>query len=293
MKKLFAILFSGVLLVLCTCCSSKPKPQAIKPVILVSISPYHTIVREIVGEYALVEPVVPPGFNSHTYEPSPSEFQKWENAIILFGIGDRFEQKVYQSIVKKNPGFIYVNLTSSLPGLIHDHDHHGHDHDHDDFSYDVHVWMDPIMMIEQAKIVTDRLSQIFPDHAKIWHDNLDTLTHRLLHLDQDIASTLSPFKNQSILVSHASLGYFCRRYDLLQLSLEVEGKDPLPQDVKKVLEQCKANPPRCAFIQPDQNNKGVLIVAQKLQIPVHTIYPNDPDYEKGLLSIANFIAGKS
>jgi zinc transport system substrate-binding protein len=265
-----------------------------KPIVLVSISPYDTIVKEIVGEYAEVKLVVPPGYNSHAFEPSPSEFSSWDRAQIFFGIGDRYEQKIYQTILKKNPGFLYVNLNASLPGLIKETDHHHHsDHDHndDDFSYDVHVWMDPIMMIEQAKIICDRLSQLFPSYAKNWKSNLGELTHRLLHLNQDIASILLPYKNDSLLVSHASLGYFCKRYLLVQLSLEVEGKDPLPQDVKKVLEQCKNKPPRCAFIQEGQNNKGVLIVAQKLEIPVHTLAPNAPDYEESLLSLAHMIAG--
>jgi zinc transport system substrate-binding protein len=36
-----------------------------------------------------------------------------------------------------------------------------------------------------------------------------------------------------VLVSHPAFGYFCKDYDLEQISIEVEGKEPRPKDVSE------------------------------------------------------------
>ena len=109
-------------------------------------------------------------------------------------------------------------------------------------------------------------------------DNRHKLIDQLIQTDADIHAQMLPFQGEYLLVSHPALGYFCQRYGLHQLSIEVNGKDPLPQDIGVLMRQLKDHPVPVVFIEPEYNNKGALLIANKLHLPVEEINPYSDDY---------------
>ncbi|MBI5274106.1 MAG: zinc ABC transporter substrate-binding protein [Chlamydiales bacterium] len=278
------------LLLLFTSCGSNA-PQ--KPIVLVSVSPYQTILKEIAGDTIDVFPIVPVGFNPHLFEPSPKDAMRCEHATLLFGIGEVFEHKLTKVISQENPSFVYVNLTQSLPYLIYEDHHHEHDSHSHDAAYDVHIWMDPVLMSIQVDTIEKCLSKAFPEHQRVYAQNAETLKNRLDRLNITLKEILAPYANTSVVLSHPSLAYFCKQYHLNQMTLEIEGKEPLPKELERILGQIESTSVRCVFVQAGFNNKGAAIVAEKLHLPIYTIDPNAPDYENNLQKIAKEIAGLS
>lgn len=262
--------FFLVLMCLFSLGCSGPKDENQKPKILVTIPPYADLVRTLVADGADIEIFVPPGANPHTYEPTPQQIKNFAHAKIWFRIGDPIEQKMAH--VLKNRVQI-VDLSTGVATL--DEPSHGHSHEN---GKDLHVWLDPTLTIEQVKVMTSVLIKEFPGMTDLILTNSANLIDELKELDLKIKGLLEPFRGDYLLVSHPALGYYCLRYGMQQLPIEIEGKDPLPQDITRLVSHLKAHPVPVVFIEPQYNNKGALMIAEELHIPSVTINPYDEDY---------------
>ena len=80
-------------------------------------------------------------------------------------------------------------------------------------------------------------------------------------------------KGRAILVSHPAFAYFCQDYALVQLSVEVEGKDPLPKDVTEILQKAKNYNIQSVLLEPQYSNKGAELIAQSMHLPTHMVDP--------------------
>ena len=75
----------------------------------------------------------------------------------------------------------------------------------------------------------------------------------------------------------------------MQLSVECEGKDPLPQDVSRILKRAKEAHVQSALVQTSYNNKGTELIAQKLEVPIYSIDPYSGDYLNNMRYLAQTI----
>jgi zinc transport system substrate-binding protein len=151
-----------------------------------------------------------------------------------------------------------------------------HAHAHEE--KDLHLWLNPTIVVEQVEEMRMVLTQQLPDLAETIAQNGMRLTAELRELDSSVSARLLPFQGCYLLVSHPALGYYCQRYGLHQLSIEVEGKDPLPQDIAHLMEELKGHPVPVVLIEPQYNRKGAVLIADKLHIPYEEINPYEEDY---------------
>ena len=250
-----------------------PEKKSLKPTVLVTVPPYAYFVQQIAGENVSIEIFVPPGANPHTYEPTPKQVEAFTKAKVWFRYGDPIEQKVLPFLKEK--GIKTIDLSAGLPLITsteHSCDHHLEE------GKDLHVWLDPLLALEQAKKILDEMSQLWPEHEKIFEQNYSELVQRLKALDQAIEKELKPFEGITLLLSHPALGYFCKRYGLHQLSVECEGKEPLPQQVALLMKEAQEKEVKVIFTLPQYNNKGATLIADKLQLPIYQIDPYASDY---------------
>ncbi|MDE7173340.1 MAG: metal ABC transporter substrate-binding protein, partial [Helicobacter sp.] len=159
-----------------------------KPIISVSIPPQAYFVRQIAGDSLDVHVVIPPNTDEHNFELKPQTMQTLEKSDVYFTIGLELEtillQKLQQyqkiRIIATNEGLMSPPDTHGAHENTHAHEHgHGHAHDADD----PHTWLDPIMVIEQARIIADSLGEIYPENAKMFQKNLADFTAKLTQLD--------------------------------------------------------------------------------------------------------------
>lgn len=255
-----------------------PEPSAD---VLVTTAPYATFTQRIAGDLVKKEILVPPGTNPHIYEPTPKQIQKILDVRIWFRLGESIEARVAEAMQERNPNLVEIDLTKGF-GLI----------DEGEEGLDRHLWLSPKLAIEQSKVMAQTLQDIYPEHKEKFQEGLDKLVNDLEILDQELTLQLAPIKGQAMLVSHPAFGYFCQEFGLQQLSVEVEGKDPLPQDISHMLEVAKKNTVRAVFILPEYNNKGAILIAEKLGLPVYEIDPYSENYFETMRTLGN-ILGKS
>lgn len=258
--------------------------QAETPTVLVSVAPYKLFVEKIAGDTVNVNLMVPAGASAHTYEPTPRQMITAGKAVAWFTIGESFEGRVIPALKSHHPDMAIVDLRQGVDMITADpltgccccHAN----------SQDLHIWLSPKQVQIQARTIALALSKLFPEHQARYQDGLNQLLQELTKLNQQISELLAPLKDRLILVSHPAYAYFCRDYNLQQLSIEFEGKDPTPLQLTNLLNQTRAAKIRKVFIQPQYNNKGARIFAKELGAEIVTLDPYSEHYFDSMLEIA-------
>lgn len=270
---------------LISCGGQKPAPGSNKkPILLVSIPPYQSLVQKIAGDTFEVVTVVPPNADPHTYEPTARQLSEIADGCIWFRIGEPFEKKLLPLLQKAES----MDLRNGL-SMIETNDNHHCGHEHGD-TRDRHIWLSPKMVAFQTAAIAANLGDHFPEQKEAFFERAVTLQKELIDLDLEIEARLHDTTVRSFLVSHPAFAYFCRDYGCQQLSIEQEGKEPRPKEVEQVFQAALATGAEVAIAIPQHNNKGAQLIAGKLKIPIRVIDPYAEDCMETMRKLANLIA---
>lgn len=256
--------------------------------VLVSLAPYKFFVEKIVDKTVDVHLMVPAGASAHTYEPTPKEMLAAGNADVWFTIGEPFEARASMALQSHHPSMALVDLRNGVDP-ISSHDHPGHSCSNPSCR-DSHVWMSPRQSKIQVSLIAETLAKLYPENKALYASNLQKFLDELDALDKEIAEMMKPLKQRVIMVSHPAYAYFCRDYNLKQLPIEFEGRDPTPQQLTKVIQEARKNKIRTIFIQPQYSNKGARLIADSIGAKVVTLDPYSEDYLHSMRQIARHFA---
>jgi zinc transport system substrate-binding protein len=276
-------------------CERKEKAKTEKPTILVSIPPYAYFVNKIAQDAVEVETLIPAGTNPHIYEATPKEVQRYQNAALWIYLGESFDKKAFNFFQAVRKSIQIIDITEGVNLLsISEEDEiiteHARCHHHHNEGKDLHIWLSPALAKLQAEKIAKALIELIPDKQEKFRLNLKTFLNELDDLDQQIANMLRPMKGKAILVSHPAFGYFCRDYHLVQLSIEIEGKEPLPQHITEILSKAKSYSIQTVLMEPQYSDKGAKLLAHSLGLPTHMVDPYAENFSENLLTIAKIIA---
>jgi zinc transport system substrate-binding protein len=284
MKQLHSLFYALCLFTLCLvtvgCSGVQKHPEPSKPLLLVSLPPYKTLVEQIAGDEFAVVAVVPLNADPHTYEPTSKQLSQLTKGKIWFRIGESFEAKLLPLLKARS-----VDLREGV-SMIEEGGCHCHGHS----TQDRHIWLSPNMLSVQAAAISAELSKQFPEKKEEFAQRLTLLQKSLSALDLQIAVKMQLTKERAFIVSHPAFAYFCRDYHCQQLSVEYEGKEPRPKEVEALLHSAIERETRIAISLPQHNNKGAQLIAGKLDIPIRMIDPYAADYAETMLKLASLIA---
>lgn len=230
------VIFNIILVVFMTGCQGNNSSSQTEHrlTIYTSVYPLQFLTESITGHTAHVHTIYPPGVDAHTYEPTLKEMTNIAKSdlLIYFGEGmESFSEKVAQSLVNQNIHLIEMGKHQHLFSSTSHHD------------IDPHIWLDPLRMIEMAKIIKQQLTQLSPEHEAEFKQNYDKLTDELTLLDEQFVNTLKNKTNKDIIVSHAAYEYWEERYGINQVpisgvtSTDEPSQKELVQIVKDIQER--------------------------------------------------------
>ena len=280
LKNLFCFILSGLLLQMLTFLPlhADPATASALPLVLVTVPPHQFFVQQIAGDTVQIQLLVPPGASSHTFEPSPKQMVMASHADLWFGIGEAFETKMIRALQSHKSPIKWVDLRQGV-ALISDTAGNVHAHvcNHPNCA-DLHIWLSPKQAKIQAQTIAKALSEQYPEHREEYQKRLAVFLENLDRLDSEMTEAFKPLKTRVILVSHPSYTYLARDYQLQQLSIEFEGKDPTPRQLTTVIEDAKRAGIKTVFIQPQYPSKGARLIAQSLGADVVELNPYSEDY---------------
>jgi zinc transport system substrate-binding protein len=175
-----------------------------------------------------------------------------------------------------------------------EHDDHGHHDEHDHKGDDPHIWTSPSNVKIIAKNIYKALKNEDPANADYYKRNLDIFLASIDETDRQIIDILSSLdEGEKFMVFHPSWGYFAKAYNLEQIAVEVEGKEPKPKELINLLKEAKEEKVKAIFTQPEFSDTTAKIIAKELQIPVVKVSPLAADWSENLINMAKTIAGKN
>ncbi|MBI9071450.1 MAG: zinc ABC transporter substrate-binding protein [Melioribacteraceae bacterium] len=266
--------------------------------IYVSVQPQKFFLEKIVGNEFEIDVMVKPGMSPATYEPLPTQMLELSKSKIFFSIGVPFE-KNWLPVIKENNKSLIVCKTDegiskrkmdSVVELFDEDEHEIHNHKHSHGEPDPHIWLNPVLVKQQAENMFQSLIKIYPAKESLFRANLTNFQNELDSLDQDLSNILAGVENKSFLVFHPSWGYFADRYKLKQIAIEVEGKEPSPKELSNIIDKVKELGIKKIFVQKQFSAKAAEAVAKELNSDVVQIDPLSYEYINTLKKIAQAIA---
>ncbi len=253
--------------------------------VCVSIPPQAFFVERIGGEDVSVEVLVGPGQSPATYEPTPTQMGTLDATDVYFRIGVPFEDTLMDRIAASMPDLNVVDLRKGIdlqPAGGHD-DAHGHGR------MDPHTWLDPDNAAVQARTIKDELTRLHPDSAGLYEANLEALLSDLELIDRDVAEMLEPLEGRRIFVFHPAFGYFTGAYGLEQMAIEIEGKEPAPRELQRVIELAEREDVQAIFVQPQFSVASARAIAAEVEAEIIRLDPLARDYLANLREMARKI----
>lgn len=266
--------------------------------VFVSVLPQQYFVQQIGGEHVDVQVMVPPAASPHTFEPKPRQMADLSSARLYLSIGVPFETVWLEKITAANPDLQVIRMDRDIrkiPMTAHDHGEdadaavHG-DHMDDHSAPDPHIWLSPPLVKVQADTILATLREADPLHAADYERNHRRFAAALDRLDQDLKNILAGGEGRRFMVFHPSWGYFAQAYGLVQVPVEIEGKDPKPAQLRNLIEQAREHGIRVIFVQPQFSTRSAALLAREIGGRVVYADPMAGDWEANLREVAAEIA---
>jgi ABC-type Zn uptake system ZnuABC Zn-binding protein ZnuA len=249
----------------------QPAPEPEQPVLSVvaTVAPLTDLVGMVGGDRVEVTSLVPPGADSHTYEPRPGDVALLAQADAYLGVGLALNDGALRLAEENLPaGAPVVRLGEEalaeddlvfdhVPDHDHGHDHghdDGHDHGHDDGGHDhghahddsvepgpnPHVWTS----LRNAARLVDRiagvLTELDPEGADVYAANAAAARAELEALDRMIgdATATIPAAARTLVTYHDAWAYFARdhRLEYAVAIQPVDFSEPSAAEVRAVID---------------------------------------------------------
>ena len=213
MRKTILLLLASA--VVSTACSSASVSTGGKLLVVTTVSPITDIAKNVAGNAANVQGIIPEGVDSHTFEPTPeaARLLSQGNVIILNGLHlEDPTLKLAQS--DHRPGatiFLLGDHTITRDQYIYD------------FSFpkaggkpNPHLWMDVANAMSYAALIRDELVKLDPKNAVTYKANTTAYLALLRTLSDSIQTAVNtiPPRNRVLLTYHDSFAYFAHHYGM-------------------------------------------------------------------------------
>ena len=237
-------------------------------------------VKKVAGDNIEVNILMPYAADPHTFEPSPQDVKKIEDADLVFYTGLKYESvnllKLLQNSVKSQE--LLIELAARINPIEFteeghdDHDDHG-DEDghagHDHGIYDPHFWFDPTRVALAVGEIRNELIKLDPDNKDAYESAATSYIAELTALDVQVEALIQtvPSNDRQIVTTHESLGYLEARYGLSVLVAIIPSvtseDDVTPRQLVSVIEEVKEQKVKVIFLEAESPTKSSEIVAQE------------------------------
>ena len=292
MKKYFVLLtiaffLIGTLLII-TWKSTKPfsKMKSTKKIgVAVSIIPLAEFVEKVGGDKVKVTVMIPPGASPHTYEPKPSQLKEVEKAALYVKVGTpiEFELAWMDKLLSFNQKMLLVDASKGIKLIKKETIKQTEKQLHQ--GIDPHIWLSPV----NAEIIVENIYQglikIDPENKKYYKNNKDNYIKELKELNKEISEVTYKFKGRKFMVFHPAWGYFAKDYNLLQIPIEIEGKEPSPKDLANLIKQAKKENIKVIFAAPEFNTETAKLISREINGKIILISSLEKNYISNIRKI--------
>ncbi|MDR2886467.1 MAG: zinc ABC transporter substrate-binding protein [Bacteroidales bacterium] len=258
------------------------------PVITASIAPYKYFIEKIAGDDFRVNIMVPPGADPHIYEPYPGQISGLRKSQAYVSNGFMgFEMTWLDRFCEINST---MKLLSLNDGIVPVEPHHRHGGKTE--TADPHYWVSPDCARVMAKNLAAFLAALKPERREYYEANRAKLDSVISNIDSEARRLFANPPKRAFMIYHPNLGYLARYYNLEEIPVEYEGKEPPPARLKYLVDRARAEKLNTIFVQKEYDARNAEAIANEIGAEVVIIDPLSEDWESATRNMIEAV-GKS
>jgi zinc transport system substrate-binding protein len=200
-----------------------------KPQLVATLFPQYDFVRVIAGDLVEVSLLLPPGVESHSYDPTPKDIAGITEADAFLYTGEVMEPwaaKIIGNLGGKEVKIVDLSKGITLLASTEEEDaHEGEEegdedgHGHEEGAFDPHIWLDPNNAKIMVSTLLETLIEIDPENEAVFRENAEAYLAELTTLDLAFRDLFAKSETQTIYYGgHFVFGYFAKAYGLTTVS---------------------------------------------------------------------------
>ena len=263
---------------------SETEKPAVTVTVTVTISPYKYFVDQIAKGKVDVNVMVSNGNNPETYEPYAQQMMELSKSALYLKVGSiGFEQTWMKKLQDNAPDMKVIDTSVGIkpaktPGG----------------NIDPHVWMSCSNARIIASNILKALCELEPKNKAFFEKNYQSLLSIIDKRDSTIKESFKkdPDLVRKFVIYHPILTYFARDYQLEQLAIEEEGREPSAAQLKSLIERARKEKIKSCLIQAEFANRNTTTFINESHTKPMDINPLQGDWNRAMLEAALAVQGK-
>ncbi|MCI7805140.1 MAG: metal ABC transporter substrate-binding protein [Oscillospiraceae bacterium] len=217
--RIMSVFISAVIFCVFTACGNESVTDNNKLKIVATLFPQYDFAKQITGDNAEVTLLLTPGSESHTYEPTPKDVSKIQQADVFLYIGGESEvwvDEILESAQNKN--LKTVRLMDYIEPIEeqHEDDEHEHDeHENEEIEYDEHIFTSLV----NSQVLLDEICSVICEEDKeneeVYRQNSSAYSEKIAELDTKFTDMVNNAQRKAVVFGDRfPFAYFAKDYGL-------------------------------------------------------------------------------
>ena len=231
--------------------------SADKPLVIgITLQPYYSYVKAVVGDKAEILPLVDAGFNPHNYLPQPNDLKRLNkmDVIVVNGIGhDDFALKVISAA--NNSELMVLEANKDVPLLPAMGQSVGKG------AVNPHTFVGLSTTIQKVYTIANELSRIDPENASFYRKNARKYAKKFRLMKRDAMLSLGELDTAGMKVAttHNAYGYILQEFgvDVAAVIEPAHGVEPSASQLQGTIEKIRESDIDVLFYELNMPNRFV------------------------------------
>ncbi|PTB31018.1 metal ABC transporter solute-binding protein, Zn/Mn family [Photobacterium phosphoreum] len=222
----------------------------------ITLQPYYSYVKAVVGDKADILPLVDAGFNPHNYLPQPNDLRRLKqmDVIVVNGVGhDDFALKVIDAANRDD--LVVIKANNDVPLLPAMGQSVG------DGAVNPHTFVGLSTTIQKVYTLANKLAEIDPDNAREYRKNARDYAKKFRLMKRKAMLTLGDLDTSGMKVAttHNAYGYLLQEFgvDVAAVIEPAHGVEPSASQLQDTIEKIKQSGIDVLFYELNMPNRYV------------------------------------
>lgn len=262
MKKIIVCLIAAILLISLAGCGQTSKTD-----IVVTTAPLYDFTSALCeGTDIRITKLITENVSClHDYTLQVNQMRSVEEASLTIISGAGLEDFMVDTLVSAS------FIADASYGIETECSHHAHDGHHHES--DPHIWLSPKNARKMAINIYNTLTQYYPQHKKVFDQNLQMLMAEFDALDHYAEEQLSDLTCREIITFHDGFSYMAEAFDLhiLKAIEEESGSEASAAELVELIRLVKDHALPCIFTEINGSASAAQIVSAETGVPIYSL----------------------
>jgi zinc transport system substrate-binding protein len=209
---------------------NKARPANGKITVTATIFPPYDFTRAVAADRINLSMLLPPGAESHSFEPTPRDIIGVQNSDVFIYIGGESDAWVDRILESMDTGAMRIVRLMDVVDIVEEEIVEGMQEEEEEAAedvfagigvevepeYDEHIWTSPLNAIRMARAIADALCDKDAANAAFYRQNADAYSAKLTALDAAFQEVVRGAQRRTIIFGDRfPFRYFADRYGLV------------------------------------------------------------------------------